>query len=149
MVASIIIIGFSVVLFAYWFRYSCILILRTRTSVDYATHVAKASSLAVLEIQRLLEGSADELDLSAFRSALEEDYFIVNQLLSKAPMVEEHLSTVERTMLRVDFRMMSLWDAFSRTCLGRSSRTAVSEIASIVGCLANAAGSAGVLSVEA
>ncbi|QOY86898.1 hypothetical protein [Paludibaculum fermentans] len=148
MVASIIIIAFSVVLFAYWFRYSCILILRTRTSVDYATHVAKASSLAVLEIQRLLEGSADELDLSAFRSALEEDYLIVNQLLSKAPMVEEHLSSVEQIMLRIDFRMMSIWDSVSRTCLGGPSRVAVAEIASIVGCLANAAGSAGVLSVE-
>lgn len=102
----------------------------------------------MLEIQRLLEGSADELDLSAFRSALEEDYLIVNQLLSKAPMVEEHLSSVEQIMLRIDFRMMSIWDSVSRTCLGGPSRVAVAEIASIVGCLANAAGSAGVLSVE-
>ncbi|WP_321476407.1 hypothetical protein [uncultured Paludibaculum sp.] len=148
MVASIVIIVFSVALFAYWFRYSCILILRTRTSVDYAMHVAKASSLAVLEIQRLLEGSTDDLDLSAFRQALDIDYRIVNHLLSMAPMVEEHLSTVERLMLRIDFRMMSLWDAVSRRCLGGPSRLAVAEIASIVGCLANAAGSAGVLSAE-
>lgn len=148
MVASIVIIAFSVALFAYWFRYSCILILRTRTSVDYATFVAKASSLSVLEIQRLLDGAPDSLDLTAFRDALELDYRIVNELLSRAPMVEEHLSTVEQAMLRIDFRMMSLWDGLSRRFLGGPSRAAVSEIASIVGCLANAAGSAGVLSVE-
>lgn len=148
MVASIVIIVFSVALFLYWFRYSCILILRTRTSVDYATFVAKASGLSVLEIQRLLGGSPDDLDLSSFREALQLDYQIVNQLLAKAPMVEEHLSTVEQTMLRIDFRVMSMWDSFSRRCLGGPSRVAVAEIASIVGCLANAAGSAGVLSVE-
>lgn len=148
MVASIVIIVFSVALFAYWFRYSCILILRTRTSVDYATFVAKASGLAVLEIQRVLETASDELDLVAFRAALERDYHIVNRLLSKAPMVEDHLSAVEQIMLRIDFRMMRLWDGFCRTCLGGPSRVAVEEIASIVGCFANAAGSAGVLSVE-
>jgi hypothetical protein len=146
--ASVLIIVFSAGLFAFWFRYSCLLILRTRTSMDYSLDVVSASNLSVLNILDRLEGELRPQELAEFGRMIEHDYRIVHQLLSRAPRLGERLTSLERFMLQVDFKMMSAWNRASSLLLGGPRKEAVAEMSEIVSFLANAAGAAGVLSVE-
>ena len=59
MAISIIIIVLSTALFVYWFRYTCVLILRTRDARDYAQHVAEVNHLTFLTAQQQLADAQD------------------------------------------------------------------------------------------
>src|SRR5229473_2457078 len=61
MLSISVIIFFSMVLFAYWFRYSCLLILQNRISYEQA--YAFGSSLTFPVVQQRLRGEARSLDL--------------------------------------------------------------------------------------
>lgn len=143
-VISGIIVAASLALFAYWFRYSCLLILSAQTTQDYAGVVAKASGLAVLDMQEQLE-SGEPFDLTAIRAAMEADFARVNQLLERVPEVSEHLSATERFVLRLDYRMMSAWSQLTAGRNPEQAREALLEQCAIVSHFANAAGCAGVL----
>jgi hypothetical protein len=146
---SALVILFSLALFAYWFRYSCILILRTRTTTDFGASLAANSDLTFDQIQRELETEAATADLLSFRKALDRDYTLIASLLAKAPGIGEQFSELEQTMLRADYRVMQAWDGLSRRLLGQPSRRAITEMSAIVGFFANAAGEAGLLSSQA
>ena len=56
MIASLLIIVVSTVLLIYWFRYTCLLILRTPTARDYASGLAAANRLMYPDVEgRLLQ----------------------------------------------------------------------------------------------
>ena len=48
-IATILITASSVLLFGYWFRYTCLLVLNTKTVRDYASEVAAVHQLGFLE----------------------------------------------------------------------------------------------------
>ena len=52
----------SVLLFGYWFRYTCLLILSAKTTRDFAGEVVMANQLGFLEVQAQLRTSAGNLD---------------------------------------------------------------------------------------
>jgi len=131
-----------------WFRYSCRLLLRTRTSKDFADHVARASQLALPDVQARLDAADEPQDLIACREALERDYHVVRNLVQRACGNRVPLSAQESTLLHVDYELLHLWDRISCRWLGRPSRFALREISCIVRFFANAAGSAGVLSPQ-
>ena len=54
LISTIVIMAGSVLLFGYWFRYTCLLILSARTTRDYAGAVATANQLSFLEVQSVL-----------------------------------------------------------------------------------------------
>jgi uncharacterized membrane protein YbhN (UPF0104 family) len=146
---SALVILFSAALFVYWFRYSCILILRTRTSSEYGSALAGRSDLTFEDIQKELESSRSSEQIELLRAALDRDYAIVAALLANTPGISEHFSALEHLMLRADYRVMQAWDTLSRSVIGQPSRGAVTEMSAIVAFFANVAGEAGVLSSEA
>jgi len=132
MVAGVLIIVFSVVLFAYWFRYTCLLLLRNQTSEEHASQMAEANRLNFPAVQVALETGAPRASLDPLRSALESDYKILDYLLKNA--AEFGGSSVDQWLLRMDFRLMNFWYRVSR----RSA--ALVEMAGVVAYLADAMG---------
>lgn len=132
MVAGVLIIVFSVVLFAYWFRYTCLLLLRNQTSEDHAPQMAEANRLNFPAVRAALEAGAPKASLDPLRSALESDYRILDYLLKHA--AEFGGSSVDQWLLRMDFRLMNFWYRVS----GRSA--ALVEMAGVVAYLADAMG---------
>jgi hypothetical protein len=139
MLASILIIAISGVLFVYWFRYTCILILSTKTSKDYARQVAAANRLEFVEVQGALSGSGG-VELDPLARALDRDYAIVNQLLEQTAGLEMGGATMEHHMLRLNFHAMQAWYRVSRRVSESSARSALHEMALVVGHFANAFG---------
>jgi nitrate/nitrite-specific signal transduction histidine kinase len=81
MIASAIIMAFSMGSLLAWFRYSCGLILSAKPAHDYTPQVAAANELGVLEVQqslpnanerRVLDTLASVLPRSLARRALQE-----------------------------------------------------------------------------
>lgn len=145
---SVLVILFSAALFVYWFRYSCILILRTRTSSEYGSRLASHSELSFEDVQRELDSVDSPQQIEMLRAALDRDYAIVASLLAKAPGISEHFSALEHFMLHADYRVMQAWDTLSRRVLGQPSHGAITEMSAIVAFFANVAGEAGVLPSE-
>ncbi|MCC7499877.1 MAG: hypothetical protein IT160_20015 [Bryobacterales bacterium] len=139
MVASIFIIIFSVALFVYWFRYTCLLILSARTAQDYARRVAEANQLGFLELQPVLAGSAD-VSLDGIHSALSRDYRVITYLLSHAGNFQDEGSGMERLMLRIDFRVMSVLYRVVPETSPVYARRVLSEMAEIISHFANSMG---------
>ena len=82
---SILLIGLSLALFAYWFRYSCLLILRTQTAEDYAGEVSRANGLSFDLVKGQIEAEPNA-NLGALYQSLERDYRVVSQLLNQVSM---------------------------------------------------------------
>jgi len=138
MIISLLIIAVSTVLFLYWFRYTCVLILNTRTTRDYSEEIAAANELCFVDVQdRLASSTAHEFD--AIQSSLERDYRRVNDLL-KAARIPVDGDPMEESMLRIDFRVMKVWYSLSRRFSESGARTALEEMTQIVAHFANSCG---------
>jgi hypothetical protein len=127
MLASILISAVSVVLLGYWFRYSCLLLLRAQ--VDESLDMP--GRLSSLDVRRRLH---TEPNLEALLRSLERDYRVVTYLL-------EHSSTlgaqsVEDRLLRLDYKLMQAWYCVTRTVAPQQARCAVVEMAGVLSCLA-------------
>lgn len=139
MALSIVIIVISTALFVYWFRYTCVLILRTRNARDYAHTVAEANRLSFVAAREQLSGQNSRLDaLEGLHASLDRDYRVVCYLL-------QHTGTqggqsIEEHMLRVDYQMMRAWYFLSKPFSRQSARQTLLERASIISHLANAMG---------
>ncbi len=138
MILSTLIIAVSVVLFLYWFRYSCVLILNTRTTRDYSEGVATANQLSFVGIQDKLDES--QADLISIRQSLENDFRVVGNLLTKAASVPVGGEALEEIMLRIDFRIMSAWFSLTRRFSDSGAKTALDEMNQIVAHFANVCG---------
>ncbi len=73
---TILIIVGSMLLLAYWFRYTCLLILSAKTTRDYAGEVALANQMSFLEVQAALR-EAGPIALDGLNASLERDYALV------------------------------------------------------------------------
>lgn len=144
MFVSITIIGFSLLLFLYWFRYTCLLILSTKTTKDYTAQVAKANQLEFPLIQAHLReavAAAEHGSLETLRNSLERDYRLLTGLLSHAAQFQVGGLTAEQRMLMVDYQAMRLWYSVSLKFSKRSNaKQALEEMADIVAHFANAMG---------
>jgi hypothetical protein len=140
MIASILIILVSTALLAYWFRYTCVLILRTRTVKDYAADMATANDLRFHEIQGRLVREAPAADLPALQKSLESDYRLLTYLVEHTAGLEVGGLTLEQRMLMIDFKAMRLVCALSRWVGIDYARGALEAMSSILNYLANAMG---------
>lgn len=149
MFVSLAIIGFSLVLFLYWFRYTCLLILNTRTARDYTVQVAEANQLAFPAIQAKLAQAQLE-GLEDARASLERDYHLLISLLQHASSFQLGSLTLEQRMLMVDYQAMRVWFRVSRQLSrGAHARQALVEMADIVSHFANAMGERSSVSARA
>jgi hypothetical protein len=137
LIASAIIAVISLLLFVYWFRYTCLLILSAKTARDYARDVAAANQLSFVEVQSRLAGSPMNPALEQVHQALERDYRLVVYLLRHAANYHAAEESLEHWILRLDYRFMCIWYHVSRTFSMRMARGALLEMASIINHMAN------------
>ena len=129
MLSSILITAVSVVLLCYWFRYSCLLLLRSR--LERATP-ARDDRFSYAQVREQVETAAD---LDPLRLSLERDYRIVTYLLQHTAGLGTQPSLEDR-LLQLDYRLMHRWYALTHGTAPKQARRALSEMAEIVACLA-------------
>lgn len=141
MLTSVIIIVISLMLFVYWFRYTCVLILSTKTTKDYASQIAQANQLRFLETRNtLLESSANMAPLDALQQSLDQDFRLLSYLLRHAVNYNVAGMSFEQVLLKLDFQIMSVWYSIVSRLAPNQARNALLEMTSIVTHLANAMG---------
>lgn len=140
MFASLLIIVVSTVLLIYWFRYTCLLMLRSQPARDYASGLATANSLKYPDVQDRLLQEAPAAELPALQKSLDADYVLLKFLLQHTAGLEVGGITVEQRMLMLDFKVMRLLCALSRRLAVPQARAALVEMSNILKHLANAMG---------
>lgn len=149
MIASILIIIFSLALFVYWFRYTCLLILSAKATKDYSREVATANQLSFLGVQEDLASPMSLAVLADLEKSLDRDYKILTSLLSHAPGFMAEGGAFEQRMLRIDYWVMKLWLAVARRLSPSQAASALREMAEIVAHFADTMGQASAVKVEA
>lgn len=134
LVTTLVITASSVLLFGYWFRYTCLLILSAKTAQDYARQVAHANQLSFLQAQSELTSGAPNLD--RLRTQLDRDYAVLERLL-KASSGD---SFIENRMLGINYHVMGMWYRLSSGFSVVAARRALEEMSMVVAHMANAVG---------
>lgn len=129
----------SVLLFGYWFRYTCLLILSAKTARDYAAEVATANQLSFLQVQSQLRAQT-AVELDALEQALNRDYATIKYLLEHSAALPAIQGSLEKRMLEIDYRLMRAWYRVSRSFSAAAARRAVEEMSLVVAHFANAMG---------
>jgi hypothetical protein len=133
---TILIIVGSMLLFGYWFRYTCLLILSAKTTRDYAGEVAAANQMSFLEVQAHLR-AAGPVEMDRLTASLDKDFALVTTLIQGGENAEYQ---VEDRMLQMDYRFAR---AMANT-VGKFSpavaRHALDEMSSVISHFANAMG---------
>lgn len=129
MVASILILAISAILLAYWFRYSCLLLLR-----NAAPHAEEPALDERFSIGIVLERAATEPRIEVLERALERDYHMLSYLLKHAAGLE--LASIENRMLMLDYLLMRGWYRITRSLAPGLSRKALIEMARALGAVA-------------
>lgn len=141
MLVSLGIIGFSLVLFLYWFRYTCLLILNTKTTRDYTAQVARANQLEFPAVRSSLSEGLAFAGLETARTSLERDYRLLTGLLNHAATFQVGSLSVEQRMLMIDYQVMRGWySVASKFSQVSYAREALLEMADIVSHFANEMG---------
>lgn len=136
MLSISLIIFFSVVLFVYWFRYSCLLILQTRASSAVQISASRLSFPAVQARLRNQEAGLETLD--QLQRDLINDYRVVCFLLQCS--AESGVDPIERRMLMLDYWIMRAWYSTARRAAPPQARQALEEISNIVSYFAYSVG---------
>lgn len=140
MIASILIILVSSALLVYWFRYTCLLVLKSRTGKDYAAATAAANGLKFYGIQGRAIQDSSNAELPALQKSLERDYRLLTYLIQHTTGLEVGGVTIEQRMLMLDFKVMRLVFGLGRVLGAGCARAALQEMSSILNHLANAMG---------
>jgi hypothetical protein len=144
MLAGTLIIALSLALFIYWFRYSCILILRNRAEIATASAPILDSRFSFPEVLVRL-GSEPTLD--PLHVSLERDYRILIYLMEHGAGLK--LASIEDRLLTLDYRVMQLVYRLTRVAAPVQARKALSEMASVLGVLAHSIGEQAGVQTEA
>jgi hypothetical protein len=126
-----------VLLFGYWFRYTCLLMLNTRTARDYARDIAMANQLSFANVQTQL--SQASADLGGLRASLDRDYAVVSKMLEQASAGQ---AGIEQKMLAIHYRLMGVWYAVGSHVSPAAARQALEEMSMVVAHFANSIGEA-------
>jgi predicted AAA+ superfamily ATPase len=143
MISGVLIIAISVVLLAYWLRYSCVMLLRGAQERSGMRTVADERFNAPSVLKRL----KTEADLAPLERALERDYRVVTYLIEHATDLE--LASIENKLLVFDYQLMRLWSRLTRTLAPQQSRQALSEMASVLRVLVGQMGESNRFQMEA
>ena len=150
LVATIIITLSSVALFGYWFRYTCLLILSTKTAQDYAGQVAAANQLGFLEVRSQLQSDSTQTNsanLDRLRDALDRDYAVLSGLLKHAGSMGQ--SALEKRMLAANYQVIRAWYSVSRQFSPAAAARALDEMSQVIAHFANVMGESAACSAAA
>jgi hypothetical protein len=125
------IIASSVLLFGYWFRYSCLLMLHTKTAKNYSLDVAMAHGLNFANVQAQLSEISG--DLGSLRAALDQDYAVLRRLMAGH-------AGIEQKMLTIHYRLMGVWCSVGAHFSPRAACQALDEMSMVVAQFANSIG---------
>jgi len=135
---TILITASSVLLFGYWFRYTCLLILSAKTAKDYALDVATANQLSFLTVQsQLREGALG--DLNTLHNSLDRDFAMITYLIGHAGGAQGEFR-VEDRMLQLNYKLMGTWYEISHRFSAEAGRSALNEMSMVIAHFANAMG---------
>jgi hypothetical protein len=143
MIASVLIIAFSLVLFLYWFRYTCLLVLSAKSVKDYTLQVASANQLGFVEVQNSIAATNAPEHLDSLQKSLDRDFKLLMCLLRHAAGFHIGGYDLEHRMLMIDFALMRGWYAVMRHCSVPQAQRALREMSEIVGHFANTMGERG------
>ena len=124
MIASVLIIAFSLVLFVYWFRYSCILLLRSRADQPAATASERFNYTYVQQ------GLQSGLELDPLHRSLENDYKVLTYLLEHAASLQTE--QLEYRLLVLDYKLMQGWYRMTKSVSPQHARRALTEMADVL-----------------
>jgi hypothetical protein len=131
------IVLFSVVLFVYWFRYSCLLILQNKTASS-AQYIS-GSTLSFPAVQQRLKSQQGGVALlDQLHRDLSNDYRIICFLLRCS--AENDADPVERRLLMLDYWIVQAWYSLARRAAPRQARSALEEMSNIVSYFASSVG---------
>ena len=137
MLASILIIIASTVLFVYWFRYTCLLVLAQKSSTEFTLKVASTIRLSFPQVEAALQAAPRTAALDRLHQGLENDFRILTVLLSQATGSD----SIEHRILAIDYKVMQVWYKLTRTHGNLFlARQALSEMTSILGFFAEELG---------
>ena len=142
LIVTVLITVSSALLFGYWFRYTCLLILSARTTRDYAADIAQANQLNFLQVQAELRGQPTQLD--RLQASLDRDYAVINGLIRSSGEWG-----MEDRMLQLNYRLMGAWCAISRRFSADMGRQALDEMSTIIAHFANGIGERAALGAAA
>jgi hypothetical protein len=129
MVTSVFIIGISVVLFVYWLRYSCLMLLRG--AQEHAAMVTAVDQR--FDFSAVLESLRTETDLAPLERALDRDCKVVTYLIEHAAGLE--LASIENKLLVFDYKLMRLRFRLTRSLAPQQARKALAEMAAVLNVL--------------
>jgi hypothetical protein len=144
MTASIVIIIFSAGLLVYWFRYTCILLVRNGAEEVRSLSAAAQNSFSFPAIQTRL---ADEQELDPLHQALQRDYQVLSYLLEHATGLA--IESFEERLLVWDYKLMQVWYSVTKTAAPEQAREALREMATVLGILAGRIGQRAGMNSEA
>jgi hypothetical protein len=139
MITTLAILVSSAGLFLYWFRSTCLLILRAQTKRDYAEQTAAANDLQFVHFRRQVEAGIPA-DMDRIRAALQQDYEIVTFLVKHASEFNASGDALEALMLELDYRIMGVVYSVAKVVSPNRARAALGEICAIVHYFANTVG---------
>jgi len=126
-IASFFIIIVSSVMFLYWFRYTCLLLIQ-RGSAEYALKVASTIRLSFPQVRAALEAQSQPIALDHLHKSLENDYQLLMDLLGQAAGDQ----SIERKILAIDYKVMQSWYKLTRGKNVLQARMALNEMSSIL-----------------
>jgi len=138
LVTTVIITASSVLLFGYWFRYTCLLILSAKTTRDFAGQVAAANQLGFLDVQTQLRSASFNLD--SLRDTLDRDYAVLSSMLKQVSGSSAEGSSLETSMLAVNYRVMRSWSQVVGVFSPTAARKALEEMSMVIAHFANSMG---------
>jgi hypothetical protein len=139
MIIGVLIACSSFALFAYWFRFTCKLILSTKTCQDYSYQIAASNDLGFAAVKTAsISASGDDLDRLA--SDIGHDYQVIRRLLDKTEAIEPTADALEETILRVNFNLLNAAYLVVRPLSEPLARVVLAEMADVVSHFANTVG---------
>jgi hypothetical protein len=126
-IGTIVLTCSSFLLFAYWFRYACFLILTAKTTRDYSGAVAAANQLDFPNFRLKLRDQSADFD--RLKNALDRDYEILLYLWKNAANPPTGEAAIEKRMLQIYYGLMRgsygvashFWPASACRALGEMS----------------------------
>jgi hypothetical protein len=129
MIASILIIVFAFVLLIYWFRYTCILMLKERPEYLDTVEAVQVNGYKIVQRDLNTEPRLEKLHL-----ALKRDFELLNYIVEHASGME--LSSLEHRLLLLDYRLMQWQYRLTKSLFPGCARRALGEMASVTDVLA-------------
>jgi hypothetical protein len=144
MFASVLIIVLCSVLLAFWFRVSCVLLLRNYAEQSSGMQISIPANFNCARVQASLEGAGQ---LAPLHQLLNRDYQVLSYLVRHASAVK--LESFEEKLLVWDYKTMQFWYRLTKTAAPEQARHALSEMASVLTILSSRIGQRAGVGAEA